>query len=69
MNSLTYGARKSTTTKNQLIDTGNILVVANMGGWGEMDKGGQKVHTSSYKINQSWDVMAITIVNNTMLCS
>lgn len=40
-----------------------------MGGWGEMGKGGQKVHTSSYKIIKSWDVMALTIVNNTMLRS
>lgn len=39
------------------------------GGWGEMGKGGQKVHTSSYKIIKSWDVMALTIVNNTMLRS
>ena len=34
-----------------------------------MDAGGQKVQTSSYKINKSWDVMysVVTIVNNTVL--
>ena len=35
-------------------------------GMGEMDEGHQKVRTSSYKINKSWDKIyrMTTIVNN-----
>ena len=40
-------------------------------GWGvgEMGEGGQKVQTSSYRINKSWNVMCsvVTVVNNTVL--
>ena len=36
---------------------------------GAMDKGGQTVQASIYKINKSWDVMhsMVTIANNTVL--
>ena len=38
-------------------------------GVGEIGEGGQEVQTSSYKINNSWDVMynMVTTVNNTVL--
>lgn len=38
------------------------------GGTGKMVKGGQKVQTSSYKRNTSWDIMysIVTIVNTTV---
>ena len=34
-----------------------------------MGEGSQKVQTSSYKVNKSWDVIysMVTIVNNTVL--
>ena len=38
-------------------------------GVGKMGEGSQKVQTSSYKVNKSWDVIysMVTIVNNTVL--
>ena len=52
------------------MDTENRWVVARGRGWevGEMGEGGQKVQTSSYKINKSWDVTysMATIGNNTV---
>lgn len=49
-------------TKTKLIETENRLVVARDWEWGcEMDKGVQKVQTSSYKTNKSGGV------NNTAL--
>ena len=46
---------KKTKTKTKLTDTENRLVVARGGGRrvGETDEGGEKVQTSSYKINKS----------------
>ena len=41
-----------------------------VGGGGKMNEGGQKVHTSSYKIHKSWRCTVysmMTIVNNTVL--
>ena len=41
--------------KAKFIDTGNRLVVARDGGGvGKIDKGGQKIQMSSYKLNNSW---------------
>ena len=42
-------------------------MVARGGGVGEVGGGGQKVQTSSYKINKSWECMhnKVTTVNNT----
>ena len=39
-------------------------------GVGEMGEGGQKIQTSSYKKNKSWNVMYSMeiIVNNTYVC-
>lgn len=36
---------------------------------GEMGEGGQRVRTSSYKINKFWDIMysMVTVVNDTVL--
>ena len=47
---------KKQTNKHKLIDTENKLVVARSGGWelGKMGEVGQKIQTSSYKINKSW---------------
>ena len=51
-------------SKPELVDTENILAVARVGvkrwgvtqqGWvGEMGEDGQKIQTSSFKINKSW---------------
>lgn len=40
-----------------------------LGGGGEMGEVGQKIKTSDYKINKSWDVIynIVTVVNNTVL--
>ena len=49
------------------MDMENRLVVARGRGWrvGKVGEGCQKVQTSRYKINKSWDVMysMVTIVN------
>ena len=55
--------------KKTFIDTENRLVVITGGqgtGMGEMGEGGQKVQTSSYTINESWELMysIMTIVND-----
>ena len=57
--------------KPELIDTENRLVVVRGREWGmgEMGEGGQKVQTSSYKINKYWGcyVLQCDIVDNTVL--
>ena len=52
----------------KLTDTENRLVVGKKG-VGKMGEEGQKVPTSSYKINKPWDVLYSmgTIINNTVL--
>ena len=49
------------------------LVVASSQDWGvgEKGEGGQKIQTSSYKINKTWDVMytMVNILSNTSLCT
>ena len=53
MISLVHGSKNKQKTK--LINTGNRLVVARVRMWGrgKMGEEGQKVQTSSYKINKS----------------
>ena len=72
--SLTYGILKTHTDTTKLIDTEDRLLVARVAGAAgrdgeEMGEDGQKVQTSRYKINKSWNVMnsMVTIVNNTVL--
>ena len=49
------------------------LVVARGQDWwvGEKGEGGQKIQTSRYKINKTWDVMysMVNILSNTSLCT
>ena len=54
LSGLTYNVESR---KTELIETENRLVVARGGGWGlgEKGEGGQRVHTSSYKINRFWE--------------
>ena len=55
--------------KAKLIETESRMVVAKDRGCGKWGDVGQKMQTSSYKLNKFWgcNVQHVTIVNNTIL--
>lgn len=52
--------------KAKVTETENRLVLPELGERGVMGEGGHKVQTFSYKINQFWDVMYVTV--STVIC-